>query len=299
MPDADSTTRVPIERPIDLARLSFFPIVEGAHEAIGLVEPESWRLIYINPTLRKWLAIAPARESELTINDILIADNGGSILEQIVSAWRRNDFDAMLYAQFFPAVGTAMPVALKLCRLALADRTILGLMMRSESGEPLCPDANPKHRDSLTGLPNRSFLFERLTELMAADRSHDRQFAVLFVDLDDFKQVNDVHGHLVGDRVLSAIATRLNESVRDGDCVVRYGGDEFVVLVENVTTPEEIEPLVRRLQSVMEQGISLSEGDFLLSISVGAALASPEHQTPEDLLAAADRAMYAAKRLNS
>ena len=138
-----------------------------------------------------------------------------------------------------------------------------------------------------------------MTALMDGGHSGDRQFAVLFVDLDNFKQVNDTHGHLVGDRVLSVAARRLSDSVRDGDHVVRYGGDEFVLLMERVASQSDIEPLVGRIHAVLAEVISLPEGDFTLSVSVGAALASPEHQTPEDLLAAADRAMYAAKRLNA
>jgi diguanylate cyclase (GGDEF)-like protein len=148
----------------------------------------------------------------------------------------------------------------------------------------------------LTGLADREYLLRRMSALLRGERAADRQFAVLFVDLDNFKQVNDAHGHLMGDRVLREVARRLVGCVRDGDSVVRFGGDEFVVLVEGVAGPTEIEPIVGRIHAALQQPIALPEGEFTLSLSIGAAIASPDHLSPEDLLQAADRAMYAAKR---
>jgi diguanylate cyclase (GGDEF)-like protein len=171
--------------------------------------------------------------------------------------------------------------------------------MQTESDRVESSDEISQHFDALTGLPDRSFLLSKLAELTSGERAADRQFAVLFVDLDNFKQVNDAHGHLVGDRVLSVVSRRLSDSIRDGDYVVRYGGDEFVLLVDRITTPSEVEPVVSRIHLVLAEPISLPEGDFTLSASIGAALATPEDRRPEDLLAAADRAMYAAKRANA
>jgi diguanylate cyclase (GGDEF)-like protein len=151
-------------------------------------------------------------------------------------------------------------------------------------------------RDPLTGLPDRTFLRNRLAALLEGDRLADRQCAVVFVDLNNFKQINDRHGHLLGDRVLCEVAGRLKRCVREGDCVTRYGGDEFVVLLQNVAGSDEIEPVIERVRSALVDPIVLSEGQFMLSLSLGVAVAEPHHLSPEDVLNEADRRMYAAKR---
>jgi diguanylate cyclase (GGDEF)-like protein len=116
------------------------------------------------------------------------------------------------------------------------------------------------------------------------------------VDLDNFKQVNDAHGHLVGDGVIREVARRMTDCVRDQDCVVRFGGDEFVVILERVHGLEEVQRVIGRLRCALRQPIALPNGEVQLSASVGSAISTPECRTPEELLTAADRDMYASKR---
>ena len=104
--------------------------------------------------------------------------------------------------------------------------------------------------DALTGLPNRKLFFDRLSHALARSARHGFGTAVLFIDVDDFKSVNDTHGHLVGDQLLTAIARRLTERVRAMDTVARLGGDEFVVLYEDLVSPgDDTELLVERIES--------------------------------------------------
>ena len=119
---------------------------------------------------------------------------------------------------------------------------------------------------------------------------------MLFVDVDGFKQVNDSYGHLVGDRVLAEVARRLASSVRARDHVARFGGDEFLVVLERVNDPSVIEPVVRRIQVAFDRPIALPQGEVMLGVSVGAARADQVGSSAESLIDAADRAMYAAKR---
>jgi diguanylate cyclase (GGDEF)-like protein len=151
-------------------------------------------------------------------------------------------------------------------------------------------------RDPLTGLHDRAFLLARLQALLQGERPADHHFAVLFVDLDNFKQINDFYGHLVGDGVLVEVARHLSHCVREEDYVVRFGGDEFVVLIEGIADKRDIQPVIDRIHDALEEPIALPAGEFRLSVSIGAAEASPEFQSPEALLAAADRAMYASKQ---
>jgi diguanylate cyclase (GGDEF)-like protein len=150
--------------------------------------------------------------------------------------------------------------------------------------------------DSLTGLADRGRLMDRLTRLVPGIQSSSQRFAVLFLDLDGFKEVNDSHGHLVGDQVLQEVARRLTSCVRAADVVARFGGDEFVILLGRVASNVEIAPVLRRLEAAFEPPIAIPQGTVRLDVSVGVALGGFDGSTAEELISAADRAMYAAKR---
>jgi diguanylate cyclase (GGDEF)-like protein/PAS domain S-box-containing protein len=148
--------------------------------------------------------------------------------------------------------------------------------------------------DPLTGLPNRSLLYDRLEHASSRAVRTRRPFAVLFVDLDRFKVVNDTLGHEVGDELLRAIAERLVEAVRPGDTVARLGGDEFVVVVEDLLVTDTVDLVVERIQEGFDTPFSLRGRDFTVNASIGV-LVTPEGGDPRLLLRDADTAMYSAK----
>jgi diguanylate cyclase (GGDEF)-like protein/hemerythrin-like metal-binding protein len=147
--------------------------------------------------------------------------------------------------------------------------------------------------DALTGLATRGALLQRLTG--ALNRA-ERPLAVVMLDLDDFKAVNDTAGHLAGDRLLSLAAQRLLGAVRSGDFVARLGGDEFIVLLDDVRELAEVAAFVQRLMDAVGRPFVLGDQTFTVGCSVGAALSPSDGVTAEVLLAQADAAMYAAKR---
>jgi diguanylate cyclase (GGDEF)-like protein/PAS domain S-box-containing protein len=149
--------------------------------------------------------------------------------------------------------------------------------------------------DSLTGLANRE-LFERtLTEALAEAKKQGHPLAVLFVDLDGFKQVNDTYGHSEGDALLKAIAEGLNGLVREGDFVARIGGDEFLVLLPAVKDEAEAVAVSDRLLSGLNTEWLANGRTFALSASIGVAVFPYDGADGSDLLRSADKAMYAAK----
>jgi len=149
--------------------------------------------------------------------------------------------------------------------------------------------------DALTGLPNRLLFLDRLTHALERSSRHLVQTAVLFVDLDRFKVINDVAGHSAGDLVLAAVAERLREAVRMSDTVGRLGGDEFVVLCEDLTGGlAEAEALARRIADTFAEPLELEDREVFVSASIGVALAGGAEDA-DALLAQADRAMYFAK----
>jgi diguanylate cyclase (GGDEF)-like protein len=148
--------------------------------------------------------------------------------------------------------------------------------------------------DALTGLPNRLLLLDRLTRALA--ERHATCCAVIFVDLDRFKDINDSAGHSVGDDVLIVVAQRLVEATRAADAVCRLGGDEFVVLGEHITGGlPEAQGLADRLQHSLREPIVVRRRTFAITASMGVSLATAGND-PETVLSQADRAMYAAKR---
>jgi diguanylate cyclase (GGDEF)-like protein len=150
--------------------------------------------------------------------------------------------------------------------------------------------------DSLTGLPNRQYLLDRLASSMAQHHAQpDRLFAVLFLDLDRFKVINDSEGHLIGDALLREAAKRIGECVRSPDTLARLGGDEFAVLLERIREVDDAIMVAERIMQVLDQPFFIEGRELHSSASVGIALSQPQYASAEDILRDADAAMYRAK----
>ncbi|CAM4192593.1 GGDEF domain-containing protein [Roseateles saccharophilus] len=152
------------------------------------------------------------------------------------------------------------------------------------------------HHDALTGLPNRLHFMAALERSLAhADRERT-SVALLFVDLDHFKSINDSFGHAVGDQLLAAVARRLQRTVRSEDMVARLGGDEFVVTLANLRERDEAVRIARKLLAELQEALDIDGQRLAPAASIGIALYPGDGGTPAELLAAADEAMYEAKR---
>jgi diguanylate cyclase (GGDEF)-like protein len=153
----------------------------------------------------------------------------------------------------------------------------------------------PGH-DPLTGLPDRRLFERRLDQAMERRRQRDDyRFAVCFIDLDNFKSINDRFGHLIGDGVLREVARRLAGCVRPGDMVARFGGDEFTVLIDDLHSDADARRVARRILTQLERPVSVDGQLVGVAASIGVATDSRDIRRIEDLLHDADRAMYRAK----
>ena len=150
--------------------------------------------------------------------------------------------------------------------------------------------------DTLTNLPNRALLAENLKFVIERAKQHeDYQFAVLFLDLDRFKNVNDSLGHSIGDQLLIAMARRLESCTREADMVARLGGDEFAVLLDGIPDQNEAAKMAQRIQEKLQSPFNLSGHEVFTTTSIGIALSSTGYDHPENMLRDADTAMYRAK----
>ncbi|KAA3654964.1 MAG: EAL domain-containing protein [Proteobacteria bacterium] len=156
--------------------------------------------------------------------------------------------------------------------------------------------AHMAQHDALTGLPNRNLLNDRIGTALRRAQRDKRMVAVIFLDLDHFKDINDSYGHAVGDVVLKQVAHRLLECVRDEDTVARLGGDEFVVLMEDIDAPERAENAAQRILACLVPPVAHNDQEFFIGCSVGLSLYPEDGDSTEALIRNADTAMYQAKQ---
>ena len=156
--------------------------------------------------------------------------------------------------------------------------------------------AHQANHDTLTNLPNRSFINHRIKQGLKVARRNDRNLAVLFIDLDDFKKINDTIGHKEGDRFLIAIAKKIQKTIREIDTVGRLGGDEFIIVAEDFNQISEIELIYQRILKLFHEPFSIRGNHYSISCSIGISTFPKDGATPEELIRKADMAMYEAKR---
>ncbi len=150
--------------------------------------------------------------------------------------------------------------------------------------------------DSLTGLPNRMSMMNSLQAFIAHAKRSREKFALLFVDLDEFKPINDVLGHQIGDLVLKTIADRLRNSLRESDIVARIGGDEFICILHDIQDLDGLSTKARKLNNLVREPIEINGQYHNVGCSIGIAIYPDDGRTVDNLLSVADKAMYAAKR---
>ncbi|MCP5428662.1 MAG: EAL domain-containing protein [Chromatiaceae bacterium] len=149
--------------------------------------------------------------------------------------------------------------------------------------------------DALTGLPNRYLLDEQLTLRMAEAGRFDRKLALLFIDLDNFKNINDSFGHEAGDKLLKIVAERMAGCLRSYDLLSRFGGDEFVILLSSMPGAKQVEHVARKVFDALQSGIQVEGRELFVSASIGISIYPDDAESPSDLLRTADAAMYTAK----
>lgn len=300
----DITDHLRILKEVEVARASLEAILENVQDGIVACDAAG-QLTVFNGMARKWHGQEPSEnQSEARSLQYRLYDSDGvtPLSNERIPLFRALQGEVVKNQEI----------------VILADqssaRTVLasGGPLHSESGQPLgavvamhdvterkLTERRLRHdalHDRLTGLPNRTVLYSLLEKCIARfKRNPSQSYAVLFLDLDNFKNVNDAYGHVMGDRLLLEVAARLNESVRRTDTVARLGGDEFAVLLDNPCDADQVMRIITRISQEMETPFRLSGQEVYVTTSIGAALADEHYNSVEEPLRDADTAMYRAK----
>lgn len=274
-------------------------IVENAVEGIFQSTPEG-KYLHVNPALARLYGYESPEE---------LMENMQNIAKDLyVDVHRRNDFKAMLQeqdcvkdfeAEVYRRDGStlwimenARAVRDQEGRLLYYEGSVIDISKRKQAEELLFHQAL---HDSLTGLPNRLLFQDRLQEALKRARREPCGVAVLFVDLDDFKRINDSMGHEAGDSLLITITQRLQSAIRVEDTLARLGGDEFTILLEPLKSVDEAIMVAERIVSQLREPIALENREVFATASIGIAYSSDGSMQSDTLLRDADAAMYQAK----
>ncbi len=253
--------------------------------------------ILVRPSLLSFAAASNQQPLLDTIDKYLAAykSDGQSVYYQLTEHW----FSPPDGEKHLPRWVLWVLVLGGLASLLLAAVVILfHFLIKRKTAELSDKAARLEHlanHDPLTSLPNRKLFFDRLKQSLRRAEREDTMLAVLYIDLDQFKQVNDSFGHAIGDEVLKEIAARLEHQIRGEDTIARLGGDEFAVVMEPLKEAENTMHCVQRLSSVFKEPVMVQDQHFVLSASIGISLFPQDGTDAHTLLRNADTAMFKAK----
>jgi diguanylate cyclase (GGDEF)-like protein/PAS domain S-box-containing protein len=272
----------------------FRELLDFSDELILIVELPGGRIVDANGGASRALGYSPEEFLELTLATPWPAFSAMEAQRLLDKAPLAHDAEAA----FKDKSGRLFPVEGSIKQLVADGKTLLTIVARDiterkQAAEIIWRQAN---FDALTDLPNRRMFHDRLAqEIKKADRSK-QQLALLFIDLDNFKEVNDALGHPVGDALLIKAARRVTESVRATDTVARLGGDEFTVMLPNLDEPGCVERIVHALLQTLSQPFTLGDEVVTVSASIGITVYPDDATEIDELLKCADQSMYVAKK---
>lgn len=266
---------------VDIETLRYLYVNKGACDALGYTKDEFYTMSIfdINPNLSKENALSMKKElikDKKYINKTLHQTKNGSL------------YHVQAYMNTFTYKGKDAYVIFD-TDISKNIETELALEKQKESLR------HQAHHDNLTNLPNRALFHDRLEQTIIAARRNSTEFALFFIDLDQFKQINDTLGHNIGDKVLIEAAARFHQCVRKEDTIARLGGDEFTVILKDTKAKEDISKVAQNIVEIMKKSITVKGHVLYISLSIGISIYPKDASDSDALIKYADTAMYKAK----
>jgi len=282
----------------ELAR--FKSIYRHSHDAVMIFDPMDGRLVDCNPRTARFLGLDRDALRQTRLTDLHEEDE--SFLRSLIDDVMDSDQGKSIRINYVTGNGRILPAEVSASRISLDSGNLLLCIARDISERE---DAEQRiqhlaYHDTLTNLPNRTLLTDRVNRALARARRTGQIGALLFLDLDKFKRINDSLGHSVGDELLKELARRLRDTLREEDTIARLGGDEFVVLLERLGTRQEsavqkAAEITAKLRTVFSEEYHLGGHELFVTASIGIVTFPQDGDSVETLLRHADTAMYHAK----
>lgn len=270
--------------------------LDRAHDLIFSITADG-RLIYANQAWHTTLGYSPADFSTLSLEDIVDQDTRGKCRESIRKATCGEKVEA-LEGRLLTRSGSVVAVeGSLLCDFQDNQPGAVWIICRDVTARKKAQDQlyHMAHHDGLTGLPNRRVFADSVRQALALAKRSRRESAILFLDLDRFKIINDTLGHAVGDELLKEVALRLRSCIREVDMVARLGGDEFGVVLVNLNHATDAEQVAAKFLRALAKPVQVDEHELFVTTSIGISLYPAHGEATEDLIKRADTAMYQAK----
>ncbi len=290
-------------------------ILEALGFGVAIIDADNHQIVYANNTLLNLSGQTPDTLLGQSCHQLLCPAQQGACPISDLGRTIDNSERLLLRAdgQKIPIIKTVLPLTLagkKYLMESIIDNTTRKEMcdLLSAANENLKREIDNRrqaeeqlqglaYHDTLTGLPNRAFFLAALDHAIAVAERSAAMLAILFLDLDGFKTINDTLGHASGDKLLAETAKRLVATVRKGDIVARIGGDEFVILCESIAHPEAVKAITDKIVASFDSAFNINGQEVFITTSLGAALYPTNGHCAEELLQNADSAMYKAKEL--
>lgn len=272
-------------------------VVEESAEGILFVDAETLAAVHANPAFCQMIGYTLEELRSLELAQLAAAPDHRPWEAELANLIAGQANNSAWTLQFRPRDGQQRRLEATFLYHTGAQPNLLAVVVREArwAAQIEALAASVGGLDAVTGLPNRPVLEGHLELAARRSPSPENQFALLFVDVDHFKQVNDCWGHLAGDQVLRELATRLQSHLRPCDVVARYGGDEYVIIVDGIQGQQQVAQLAERIRQATQLPIRLDSGEVQVSASIGIRLCQGSEAPVKSLLADADEAMYQAK----
>jgi diguanylate cyclase (GGDEF)-like protein/PAS domain S-box-containing protein len=286
-----------VEDQLQQSEQRFRSLLENATDVVAVLDSIAV-VKYVSPSLKSILGYAPDEVVGRPVFDFVYTQDAQAALEQFVALVSSDRSEYRTEVRVLHGDGSVRWMELHAVNL-LDDPAVSGVVINArETTERRALEERLRHlayHDSLTGLPNRTLFMDRAARSLARLARREHSIAVLFLDLDDFKDINDRLGHRIGDEVLAHVGKELEACLRPSDSAARLGGDEFGVLLDDLRDPEDAATVARRIFEQLAEPLKVRGHEIYVAASAGIAVGDGGVQSPDALLHAADEAMYKAK----